>query len=69
MNNNTLIISLCLLAIMLVYPLDAHAYINPSIFSFIGILLAGAITVIGFYFFKIVGFLEILFSKIKNLKK
>ena len=69
MKNKPFIINIYLLITMVIYPADAHAYINPSVFSFIGILLAGAITVIGFYFYKIVGLLENLFLKIKNFLK
>ena len=69
MKNKLFITNICLLLTMFTYPEDAHAYINPSVFSFIGILLAGAITVIGFYFYKIVGLFENLFLKIKNILK
>ena len=57
MKNKTFII-VCLLTSVVIYPTDAYAYINPGVFSFIGILLAGAITVLGFYFYKIVGLFE-----------
>tara|TARA_Y100000766_G_C18822390_1_gene563669 strand:+ start:179 stop:391 length:213 start_codon:yes stop_codon:yes gene_type:complete len=69
MKNKLFITNICLLLTMFTYPEDAHAYINPSVFSFIGILLAGAITVIGFYFYKIIGLFENLFLIIKNILK
>ncbi len=49
------------------FPLDAMAYINPSILGLVGMLLAGFLTVIGFYFFKIVDFFQSIMSKIKSV--
>ncbi len=69
MKNNLLNLHTILLALVIIYPVDAYAYINPSVFSFIGVLLAGAVTVIGFYFFKIIDFFEKLFLKLKNIRK
>tara|TARA_Y100000996_G_C22038856_1_gene444154 strand:+ start:119 stop:331 length:213 start_codon:yes stop_codon:yes gene_type:complete len=69
MKNNILNMHIILIALIIIYPVNAYAYINPSVFSFIGVLLAGAVTVIGFYFFRIIDFFERLFLKIKNFRK
>jgi|AACY02.3.fsa_nt_gi hypothetical protein len=53
--------------LFLLFPLDAMAYINPSILGLVGILLAGFLTVIGFYFFKIIDFFQSVISKIKSV--
>jgi len=44
---------------------DAHAYINPSLFSMVALLLAGFLSVIGFYFYRIVNTIKSIFAKIK----
>tara|TARA_B100000401_G_C52805000_1_gene720664 strand:+ start:2379 stop:2591 length:213 start_codon:yes stop_codon:yes gene_type:complete len=69
MNSKFSIINIYLLITIIVYPVDAHAYINPSVFSLIGILLAGVVTVIGFYFYKIIDLFGSLILKVKNFFK
>ena len=49
-----------------VYPIDAHAYINPSTVSLVITAIAGSIAVIGYYFRIIIYKIQSFFSNKKK---
>ena len=59
-------LNLSLLFGILFFSSNAYAYINPSLFSMIALALAGFLSVIGFYFYKIIGAIKFTLDKIKS---
>lgn len=49
-----------------VYPIDAHAYINPSTASLVFTAIAGSIAVLGYYARAIIYKIQSFFSKKKD---
>lgn len=59
-------LNLSLLLGILFFSDDAYAYINPSVFSMIALALAGFLSVVGFYFYKIIDTIKFALGKIKS---
>ena len=59
-------LNLSLLLGILFFSNNAYAYINPSLFSMIALALAGFLSVIGFYFYKIIDAIKFTLGKIKS---
>lgn len=59
-------LNLSLLLGILFFSNDAYAYINPSVFSMIALALAGFLSVVGFYFYKIIDTIKFTLGKIKS---
>ncbi|MBH44880.1 MAG: hypothetical protein CMD88_05430 [Gammaproteobacteria bacterium] len=57
-----------LIVILIFYPIDAHAYINPSTVSLVIAAIAGSIAVIGYYARVIYDKIKSFFIKDKNNK-
>ena len=53
--------------VILFFSDNAYAYINPSIFSMIALAMAGFLSVIGFYFYRIMNAVKSILNKIKLL--
>lgn len=60
-------LTISLLFGMIFFSNNAHAYINPSVFSMIALALAGLFSVIGFYFYRILDAIKSLLKKVKSL--
>ena len=54
--------------ILSLYPIDAHAYINPSTVSLVFAAIAGSLAVAGYYIRTIISKIKSFFSK-KKAKK